>query len=546
MFFFIVGIYFCVVLPFGPGSGNLPGDLGDARLNNYILEHFYRWLTGLDASYWSASFFYPFPYSIAFSENLLGSAPIYALLRFAGLNDAASFQGWFLAGYSLNFLACMYVLSKLGFHPLAVGAGSFLFTFSLPVLAQENHAQLVYRCFVPIACYYLWGTYRSPGLKNLFLFLGAMIAQFYLCIYTGFFLIVLAAMLMLLLTGMELINGSLRTFMLKFREGLRDDWLHLPARQRIFFVGSFLALLAGFILLMFPYYHVSRLYGFTRTWHEVALFLPRPESFLLADNSKIWASLGSTFSDVPRRDEQQLFPGGAVLLLLGIGVPLLSLIRENKIPLLHLLAALILGALTLNINGYSLYEVLYDLPGLSAIRAVQRLMLILIWPVAVYSAWVMDTLLKSIGRYKNAGMIAVLAILVLMTAESIYYEHATYSIREAEARLVELKQRIIMPDEEVESPILFLAGIPEVDTWMTEIDAMIVARDLGWATYNGYSGNIPPDYEPAQTCRKLRRRIQTYMEFTGRTDDQFYFDLMDRSVVVGFEDCNSSWWNQPP
>ena len=544
MLFFVVGIYFCVLLPFGPGSPNLPGDLGDARLNHYILEHFYRWLVGLDDSYWSASFFYPFPYAIAFSENFLGSAPLYALLRLAGLNEAFSFQGWFLAGYALNFIASAYVLSKLELHPVAAGAGSFLFAFSLPVLAQENHVQLAYRCFVPLACYFLWMSYRSPGLKNLLFLLAATIAQFYLCIYTGFFLTGLLIALALLMIGTEWMRGSLRAYLSKFRDDLQAEWLRLPPRRKWILLGSFLVLAAAFVLLMFPYVYVSRLYGFARTWHEVALFLPRPESFLIADHSRIWSFLGTAFSDIPRRDEQQLFLGGAVILLLLVGIPFLFSLRENKMPLLHLLAALILGALTLNINGYSLYEVLYDLPGLSAIRAVTRLTLVLIWPVAVYSAWVTDTLLKRTGRYKNIGTLAVLAILALMAAESIHYDHASYSIVEAEARLASLKQRIASP--EVEAPVLFLAGIPEVDTWMTEIDAMLVARDLGWATFNGYSGNTPPDYEPAQTCKKLRRRIQTYMEFRGITDDQFYFDLMNRSVVIGFDDCNSSWWSQPP
>jgi hypothetical protein len=41
-------------------ANQIPGDLGDSRFNMYVLEHGYRWLTGLDASFWSAPFFYPF------------------------------------------------------------------------------------------------------------------------------------------------------------------------------------------------------------------------------------------------------------------------------------------------------------------------------------------------------------------------------------------------------------------------------------------------------------------------------------------------------
>ena len=39
--------------------GAIPGDLGDARFNMYVLEHGHRWLMRLDQSFWSAPFFIP-------------------------------------------------------------------------------------------------------------------------------------------------------------------------------------------------------------------------------------------------------------------------------------------------------------------------------------------------------------------------------------------------------------------------------------------------------------------------------------------------------
>ena len=62
----ILGTYLIVIRPFGVSFEFLPGDLGDARLNNYILEHFFRWVHGWTASYWNAPFFYPSPFTIAF------------------------------------------------------------------------------------------------------------------------------------------------------------------------------------------------------------------------------------------------------------------------------------------------------------------------------------------------------------------------------------------------------------------------------------------------------------------------------------------------
>ena len=63
------------------GFAMMPGDIGDARLNNYFLENVYQFFAGNAVSLWHLSFFFPFPYVLGFSDNLFGSAPVYALAR---------------------------------------------------------------------------------------------------------------------------------------------------------------------------------------------------------------------------------------------------------------------------------------------------------------------------------------------------------------------------------------------------------------------------------------------------------------------------------
>ena len=176
---------------FGLNFALIPGDLGDARFNNYILEHFYRWLSGLDKSYWSAPFFYPYSNNIAFSDNLLGSAPFYVLLRFIELDRESAFQGWYFLGLFLNFSAVVFVLLRLKLKSVAVGTGAFFFTFGLPLLAQETHAQLLYRFCVPLACFWLWRIAREPRLSIWIALILGVVWQFYLSIYLGIFLIML-------------------------------------------------------------------------------------------------------------------------------------------------------------------------------------------------------------------------------------------------------------------------------------------------------------------------------------------------------------------
>lgn len=78
---FLLGLWLVVLKEFGPHWEWVPGDMGDGRFNNYILEHFFLWLKGTvpASSYWNAPFFYPYQNVTGFSDNLLGAAPIYTL-----------------------------------------------------------------------------------------------------------------------------------------------------------------------------------------------------------------------------------------------------------------------------------------------------------------------------------------------------------------------------------------------------------------------------------------------------------------------------------
>ena len=108
-------------------------------------------------------------------------------------------QGWYILGYILNFTAATYVLWRLGFKSLAVGFGAFFFAFGMPLLAQEGHAQLLYRFGIPLAGYLLWRFHQSPRLWTLIWMGTFLVWQFFLSIYMGVFLLFLLVVLIILL-----------------------------------------------------------------------------------------------------------------------------------------------------------------------------------------------------------------------------------------------------------------------------------------------------------------------------------------------------------
>jgi hypothetical protein len=241
-----VGIWLVIVHPLGPRLSLIPGDLGDTRLNNYILEHFFLWITGQVKVYWSAPFFFPFQQTISFSDNLLGSAPFYTLFRWLKFSKESAFQAWYILGYLLNYFSASYVLIRSKFRPLAVGAGAFFFSFGLPALAQENHVQLLYRFCIPLACFTLWQFYQTPRIMSLVGLAFWTVWQIYLTIYLGIFLIILLGILCVLLTFFVPAKIFINRLTLWPRM-LWEAWHQAQWRDRLLALGAGLVLSSGFI-----------------------------------------------------------------------------------------------------------------------------------------------------------------------------------------------------------------------------------------------------------------------------------------------------------
>jgi hypothetical protein len=539
----ILGMWLVILRPLGVHMALVPGDLGDARFNNYILEHFFRWVTGATRDYWNAPFFFPFQQTIAFSDNFLGSAPFYALFRWVGLDKVSAFQSWYILGYFLNFIAAGSVLWRLKLKPLAIGAGAFFFTFGLPLLAQENHAQLLYRFCIPLACFLLWRFYQAPRLQTL-ICLGAFIVwQFYLTIYMGIFLSLLLAVLFVLLPFFVTAQTFLQRFAI-WPRCLIESWSKAHLIERVLAIVVAVVLGFGFMFLILPYYHTSRIYGFSRSLFEVYAMLPRIQSYLLADNSQLWGSIASFLPSFPLRWEHQLFPGLAVVVLVLAGIAWRFHTDNRMLAWLHFGAALTLVVLTLEVHGFSLYQLVWRLPGVSSIRAVTRIMLVVMWPLSIFIAWVVDGFILRFAQQRRWMQTGVYLIVGLLLVESVFYTHATYSKADAQSRLDKLSQQI--PAVVPANPVLYVAENQQDPSYATDIDAMLLSQELGWSTLNGYSGNYPPGYKSSTSCAQLPELIENYMNFAGISSESFYLEIIKRVVPIGFKDCDPSWWEQMP
>jgi hypothetical protein len=399
---FALGFYAFPLKVIGPAADHLPGDPADNRLNNFVLEHGYRYLTGRAASFWDAPMYYPVRRATATSDAHLGMLPVYAAFRAAGLSPEGAFQGYFLVPFALNFAAACWGIRRLGFGPTAAAVGAYLFTFSLPLAAQLQHAQLFPRFLVPPAVVFAWEFLRRPHARRVWAAAGCVVGQVYLSVYIGYLLVLLLAaggLVAVVLFRRELPRGEL------LRPGKRE-W-----RRRAGAAGAALLALAPLVA------QHARGVGLAPLW-AVRELAPRPGAWVtppvvaaavpeLADET----GLGTW-----QAGEQQLLPGLLTLAVLPLGA--LAALRpgppggRRAAVATAACTVLLLVLLLTRYGDVWLYEPVTRLPGAGGIRAVGRVVLVLLFPAGV----VLGAGVEAATRAVRLGRVGAVAVATLALA----------------------------------------------------------------------------------------------------------------------------------
>ena len=537
--FLCVGIIILTQMT-GYDFSKLPGDMGDTRFNQYVLEHFYQFITNRTTSFWNAPFFYPFKNTIAFSDSHLGSAPIYSFFRFIGFNQNTSLQIWIIIGYITNLLVANTILFKLGMKPLSAALGAFLFSFGLPVMAQENHIQLTYRFCVPLVSFFFWKFSNKPKLTSALFLIICLTMQFYFSIYIGFFLVLLV-LIMIFMIPVFLSSPSQIRFFGFWKNILVNAWIFSSEKERKLFLLGLIVCFFSMGFLLIPHYSASQTYGFSRTPEEIKMMLPQPQSYFLADHSKFWNGNRFIFPSIPMQHEHQLFIGLSSSILILIGLMTKKSYKFNKFVLLNIICAFLLVIYTIRIRDFSIYQFFAFLPIFSSIRSVSRIILVLIWPISIFTTAAYDSFLRK--KQKNIfHWLIIISIPVFLIFESLIYDNYTYSIKDSQSRLDKYIKQINETKENINEDSILYIGFEWDEKWyMSELDGMLLAQELGISTLNGYSGNFPYEYQPFQICEQISYRISSFMDFSNITDKNYYDEIINKVVPINVGDCEFSW-----
>ncbi len=457
----------------------IPGDFGDARFNNYILEHGYLWISGVNESFWDAPFMYPFKNVIAFSDNLLGTMPFYAFFRFLGSDRETAFQLWILLLFALNFFCCYWALNKWAQNRILAAVGAYVFTFSIYILGQLNHIQLTPRFMVPLVLYWTWVYFKEGSSRHFAYALFGLVYQFYCGVYLGFFLILA------------------QFFMLVSVFVVERDWKFFKRFVNLNWCVKHVGIIVGTVLLMLPLmlpYVEIRSTTPERIYEELANSMPRIQSYFFAHpGAKMWGILtehGKTICEPWWF--HWLFVGALpwlTLLLLPFAVYRSKGKTESRRLILVVALALVLTILfTVRIGGVSLYIVIFNLPGFNSIRSLNRIInvevvFLILLMVIVYKALLDNSKLRS--------LIWVLPIIVIVDNLIIPENVIRFEKAVAQVNVSVIKNSISRNFKPGYKAIAYMPYFKGEQLFKTHLEVMLAAQELHIPCVNGYSGYHP-------------------------------------------------------
>jgi hypothetical protein len=479
----IIGLHFTILGICNYNLSKIPGDLGDARFNMYILEHGYRYVTGQTPSYWNAPFMYPFPQVIALSDNLLGTMPVYAFFRLISFDRETSFQLWLITLCVLNFITTFYVLKKLVKHPILASAGAYIFAFSIFLYSQFNHVQVFPRFISPLVIYWTIRYFDRFELKFLCLVIAGIIYQFYCGMYLGFFLLMVTAMLFFVL------------FVINFQR-IKQEMTFLflrPVRKLA------LGIIAVIILLpiAIPYLRMHHITG-PRNFNDVFLTVPFPLSFFFSTNASVpWRFL----SEVGIRDnwawwDQQIFIGLIPWLALTMTIffCLKSPFRKNNKTLFAILVTLLLCILiTLRIGNFTLFKWISKIPGFTSLGTVPRVMNIYL----LFFALVMCMFINAVVKKNRTSWFSLLLVMILFDNFSRPSETGTINKLDSQNRLLHITDQLKNVSWEGKAAFAYMPKkIEKVSDAYVQLDGMMASQLIHKACINGYSSTAPGGFGP--------------------------------------------------
>ncbi len=530
-----IGLYCVPFSIMGNDLAYIPGDIGDAGLTYYLLEHGFQWLSGSQESFWNAPFFYPEPMVVTFADSLSGTLPLYSVFRLFGLDRETSFQWWIITIFILNYISCVWVLRKFSISLPGAAAGAFIFTFSLPVIARLGHIHLTTRFMVPLAFYFTWSYLKKPDLKSLTGLCLSIAWQFYCAIYIGFFLV-------LSIVAFILSSAIINPKHYKWREIFWGSVSKFACRTAVISASGLILL-----PLLLPYFITSLDYGL-REWSQISTMLPRIQSLVMpVHGSLLWNWLRPLGHNLPMPWEHIMFIG--VLPWIAVIYVIFSFRINNNYDLSVIgkaaaLSIVLIILIVLYWDGFSFYKYISFIPGVKAFRAVSRIILVLSFLFAI-SVGVLFTRLEGHKINKSSNMtlsVFIFILLGVLVADQYVFPNSQnrFSKSSVQFQSQSLAAEVLKKNPSAKV-FAYMPSKSSDPLHVIHMYAMLASQIIHIPTINGYSGSVPRNYDLCLNYNKhwaLKQWITLnkakYGKYYNSTDNSF-----DGLVIVGAPENNT-------
>jgi F5/8 type C domain len=354
-------------------KGLVPHDKGDPLLVTWILW----WSTHavpLTTAWWNAPAFYPSPGVLAFSENLLGLAPITAPIIALTHSPLAGYNAAFLLSYLFSGLAAYWLAFVLTRRHDASFVAAAAFAFAPYRLSHTQHLQLLSSYWMPVAIGALHQYVAAPRWRWAALFAASWLLQALAC---GYYLFFLSIFVLLWLAWFG--SGRLA----------RRAWFRLA--------GAWLVALCLLAPVLLGYLSIHSFYGFKRSPVEVVNYSADIAGlWSVSPDSLLWGGTLRTGAGA----ESEIFPGLTIVALLVGGL----FVRRGRaapgpraVGTFYVVATLLMWMLALGprpalfgepIGIPGPYSLLMGLPGFNGMRVPARLWMLSVLCLALLAAFV--------------------------------------------------------------------------------------------------------------------------------------------------------------
>lgn len=241
---------------------NIIGDLGDPLLNLYILKHNIDRILNLNFSnFFDANIFYPYKFTLAFSENLIATSifvlPIYIISK----DIIFTYNIFILLNFIFSGLFMSLLCYRFTKNFIASIIGGTIFSFAPFKFAHLGHLHILTTIWIPLIFLFLHKFFEEKKYKFLIFSIFFFIIQSLSC---GNYMVIIFPFIILMFLF----------YILKERELIKKYLLSF-----LIFV-----IISGFFLIpvYYPYIEIEKLYGFKRTINECIRFSPHIKAFLIS------------------------------------------------------------------------------------------------------------------------------------------------------------------------------------------------------------------------------------------------------------------------